>query len=132
MKWIYLKEAKLDSPLYIMTTHVSTALKNRGALAVRSWTLKESIDIFEKRLILLPINENNHWSLRVVINPGSCCDHGGAFRITHLDSLGMHDSRKNYGVVMGRLESEYERIFLTVHHPERKIIMILFCYLQSH
>ena len=46
-----------------------------------------------------------------MINTGSFCDHKETFRIDHLDSLGMHDSRKIMGVVMEWLESEYKRIF---------------------
>ena len=35
-----------------------------------SWTAKKNLDIFEKRIIFLPINESLHWSLCAIVNPG--------------------------------------------------------------
>jgi Ulp1 family protease len=36
--------------------------------SVASWTKK--IDIFKKKLIFVPVNADNHWSLCVIVNPG--------------------------------------------------------------
>ena len=34
------------------------------------WTVNKKINVFEKKLIFIPINANLHWSLCVVVNPG--------------------------------------------------------------
>jgi len=47
-----------------------TTLKDDGKKSVESWTANKGIDIFKKKLIFIPIHENSHWSLCVVVNPG--------------------------------------------------------------
>ncbi|KAJ9101714.1 hypothetical protein QFC21_003053 [Naganishia friedmannii] len=36
---------------------------------VRKWTRK--VDVFSKRMLVIPINENLHWYLAVILNPGA-------------------------------------------------------------
>ena len=45
---------------------MSTLKKEPSSVA--SWTKK--IDIFKKKLIFVPVNADNHWSLCVIVNPG--------------------------------------------------------------
>ena len=47
-----------------------STLASDGPQAVSSWTSKKKIDIFEKKLIFVPVNSDLHWSLAVVVNPG--------------------------------------------------------------
>ena len=47
-----------------------TALKHDGVDAVTSWTEKKKINVFEKKLIFVPIHADLHWSLCVIVNPG--------------------------------------------------------------
>lgn len=47
-----------------------TILKEKGSNAIASWTVKKDINIFEKIHIFIPVHENVHWSLMVVVNPG--------------------------------------------------------------
>ena len=47
-----------------------TTLKSEGVDAVASWTVNKKINVFEKKLIFIPVNANLHWSLCVVVNPG--------------------------------------------------------------
>jgi Ulp1 family protease len=47
-----------------------SALKREGLEAVASWTVNKKINVFEKKLIFIPINADLHWSLCVVVNPG--------------------------------------------------------------
>lgn len=47
---------------------------------VAKWTAK--VDIFEKKFIIVPINQRLHWSLAIIINPGK-----KKRRILYLDSL---------------------------------------------
>mmetsp|Transcript_7006 Transcript_7006/g.22087 ORF Transcript_7006/g.22087 Transcript_7006/m.22087 type:complete len:262 (+) Transcript_7006:3095-3880(+) len=66
---------------------------------VANWT--RDIDVFAKRLLLVPICEDLHWSLAVVCHPGELLDHAGARRgrddatrpcLVVLDSLRMHNA----------------------------------------
>jgi sentrin-specific protease 7 len=81
-------------------------------------------DIFKKKLVLFPIQQHNHWSLCVLVNPGKVLagdkvDKNGQFKqaeidvtlpfpcMLYLDPLpGQHDSEKN---------SEIIRTWLNVH-----------------
>ena len=47
-----------------------STLASDGHTAVSSWTAKKKIDIFQKKLIFVPVNSDLHWSLAVVVNPG--------------------------------------------------------------
>ena len=47
-----------------------TKLKDEGSEAIASWTEKKNINVFEKKLVFIPVNADLHWSLCVVVNPG--------------------------------------------------------------
>lgn len=47
-----------------------STIKDDGPEAVASWTAKKNINIFDKKLIFIPVNADLHWSLCVVVNPG--------------------------------------------------------------
>ena len=43
-------------------------LKDSGVDAILSWT--KSVNVFEKKLIFVPVHADEHWSLCVIVNPG--------------------------------------------------------------
>lgn len=43
---------------------------------VRKWTNK--VDVFSKKMLIIPINENLHWYLAIIINPGAILQKSGA------------------------------------------------------
>jgi len=47
-----------------------TTLKEKGPEDIASWTEKKNINVFEKKLVFIPVNADLHWSLCVVVNPG--------------------------------------------------------------
>ena len=47
-----------------------TTLKDEGLEAVSKWTENKNINVFEKKLVFIPVNADLHWSLCVVVNPG--------------------------------------------------------------
>ena len=59
-----------NSNVHFFTSHFMTTLKDEGIQAVASWTANKNINVFDKKLIFIPINANLHWSLCVVVNPG--------------------------------------------------------------
>lgn len=58
------------SKVHFFTSHFMTTLKDKGVDAVASWTVNKKINVFEKKLIFIPVNADLHWSLCVVVNPG--------------------------------------------------------------
>jgi len=61
-----------DSNVHFFPSHFMSTLKNEnyGIEGVASWTAKNNINIFNKKLLFVPINDDLHWSLIVVVNPG--------------------------------------------------------------
>jgi Ulp1 family protease len=47
-----------------------TTLKDEGLEAVSKWTENKNINVFEKKLVFIPVNADLHFSLCVVVNPG--------------------------------------------------------------
>jgi len=47
-----------------------TALKDEGPEVIASWTENKNINVFEKKLVFIPVNADLHFSLCVVVNPG--------------------------------------------------------------
>jgi Ulp1 family protease len=45
-------------------------LRENGAESMVKWTKQKDIDVFRKKLVFIPINEAEHWSLCVLVNPG--------------------------------------------------------------
>ena len=69
-----------------------TTLKDKGIKAVSSWTANKNINVFKKRLIFIPVNENLHWSLCVVVNPGLIANNYD--RIAEKHDEGLQDSEE--------------------------------------
>ena len=72
---------------------------------VLKWdTITKNCNIFEKKLLFVPIHQYLHWSLCVVVNPdkltypASKDDNDKCFILT-LDSLGCHDTDEIYNNV---------------------------------
>jgi hypothetical protein len=95
-----------------------TTLKGKGPEAVVSWTEKKDINIFEKKLIFIPVNADLHWSLLVVVNPGLIANvynddlpetEEHSF-ILHLDSLKMHNKHVYAKRIRQWLNSEHRRL----------------------
>ena len=55
------------SDVHFFTTYFMSTLEEDPS-SVASWTKK--IDIFKKKLIFVPVNDDKHWSLCVIVNPG--------------------------------------------------------------
>ena len=115
MQWISRHiSCKQSSNVHFFTSHFYSTLASEGAEGVRSWTAKKNINIFEKRLIFIPINKTLHWSLCVVVNPGAIVqevdDEDPPLPcILFFDSLKMHGKRKIRKDVVNWLKAEWER-----------------------
>ena len=68
-----------DAKMHTFTTQFMSALRDNGLDAVKSWTVKKSINgtakksinVFQKSMIFFPIHESLRWSLMIAINPGN-------------------------------------------------------------
>ncbi|ORY97584.1 hypothetical protein BCR43DRAFT_244477 [Syncephalastrum racemosum] len=56
--------------IHMFTSFFYTRLKEAGYQGVRSWTKK--VDLFDKHALIIPVNEDFHWYLIMVINPAAC------------------------------------------------------------
>jgi Ulp1 family protease len=83
---------------------------------VAHWTKNCGINVLEKKLVLIPINKQNHWSLCAVINAGYI-DYGGVSItlngvtpvILLLDSLRLHSVSEVSDNIQMWLNAEYRK-----------------------
>lgn len=64
------------SDVLVMSSYFLSLLVRDGPGAVSNWY--SSADIFHKKLILLPLHADNHWSLCAIVNPGCVVNKVGA------------------------------------------------------
>jgi sentrin-specific protease 7 len=88
-----------------------TEQKKDNFSLVARWTKK--VDLWSKDFVFVPINEDNHWSLIVVVRPGLCIS-PDTNKINNdypcfliMDSLGMHDPIKFTKIIKSYLVDEY-------------------------
>jgi Ulp1 family protease len=65
-----------ESSIHIFSSHFYTQLGTWGYDAVAHWTANRGINVFEKKMILIPVNKQQQWSLCAVLNAGYI-DFGG-------------------------------------------------------
>jgi Ulp1 family protease len=115
MRWVTRKKIPTESSVHIFSSHFYTQLRTKGYDAVATWTSNRGINIFEKKMTLIPVNHQKHWSLCAVINVGFI-DYGGvqlyldAFQVlvlVHLDSLKLHSIAEISENVRTWLNQEY-------------------------
>jgi Ulp1 family protease len=117
MCWLTWKELPRDSSVYIFTTHFYTKLKCEGYDSVACWAANRQINVLDKKMILIPINDQSHWSLCAVINAGYI-DYGGISIslsgvtpvLLLLDSLQLHSLTEISENIRTWLNAEYSRI----------------------
>ena len=95
-------ETSLSSKYHFFASHFYTHFERSGYKGVQSWTRK--INLFEKKLVFIPINKEYHWSLLVIVNPGSIVDSASLGEdekqeaplscLIFFDSLRMHNTRR--------------------------------------
>jgi Ulp1 family protease len=60
---------------HFCTTHFMNTLKREVPVATASWTRTKDKNVFQKKLVFVPVNVTLHLSLCVVINPGLIVKH---------------------------------------------------------
>jgi hypothetical protein len=68
--WISRKEANEEPHIMFFNTQLYSTILLAGASCVINWNEKRGVDIFTKRILVIPVNKDNHWSLCAVYNAG--------------------------------------------------------------
>ena len=68
--WISRKEANEEPHIMFFNTQLYSTILLAGASCVVNWNEKRGVDIFTKRILVIPVNKDNHWSLCAVYNAG--------------------------------------------------------------
>lgn len=63
------KDAELAKKVYIFNSFFWETLRVKGYDGVKSWTAK--VDLLSFDYIIVPINQNAHWYLAIICNPGA-------------------------------------------------------------
>jgi len=63
MRWITRMESQSDSSIYVFTSFFYTKLSTEGVETVTNWLTKKDIDIFSKKMALIPIHQDHHYGL---------------------------------------------------------------------
>lgn len=115
--WMLWITRDLPSDVQVFNSYFYTKLRDSGPKEVESWTKKKRINIFEKRMIFIPINSPNcHWSLCVLVNPGAFVKSSKykdlSPSLIFMDSMAMHSRAKIEPHIIGWLNSECRRLGL--------------------
>ena len=60
---------KIATDFHVFRSHFFSKLEEFGPNAILSWS--NNMNIFERSVIFIPVNESNHWTLLAVVNCGS-------------------------------------------------------------
>jgi hypothetical protein len=61
--WISRKEDYEEPYIMFFNTQFYSAILLTGVSCVIKWNEKRGVDIFTKKILVIPVNKNNHWSL---------------------------------------------------------------------
>jgi Ulp1 family protease len=110
------QESRPKDALLVFSSHFFTKLVEEGTVSVQKWTARKDVNIFEKRMVFIPIYRSDHWSLCVVVNPGARSEPASpdalASFIIFLDPKkgGWHDQKLVRKNVMAWLNAEWRRL----------------------
>jgi Ulp1 family protease len=116
MQWITRKEPMEENWIQIFNTEFYTVLDDLGVDHVLKCTAKRKLDVFTKKMLILPINKQLHWSLHCVGNPSAvtyCSDVDAedmeVSYMLFLDPLDHHNRSMVCDKVMFWLNAEWNR-----------------------
>ncbi|KAL4347734.1 hypothetical protein GQ457_17G001220 [Hibiscus cannabinus] len=84
---------------------VSYKGSDKDSLFIKFRRWWKGVNIFQKAYILIPINEDYHWSLVIICIPDKEDESGPI--ILHLDSLGLHSSRLVFKNIKSYMKEEW-------------------------
>jgi sentrin-specific protease 1 len=110
----YLNLIMANNPkVYGWTTHFYSTLQSKGYQGVARWAKRRKLNLFEKDLIIIPINIlNTHWALALIDN--------SQYSITYYDSLTSSGNRRVLEILQDYMKQEAKR--LSVNIPDYELI----------
>ena len=98
---------------HLFRSHFYSKLEDSGPDAILSWTDK-NVNVFERSIIFIPVNQSLHWTLLVVVNCGSIIStetpNDETSAIYHFDSCRTSlDRSKSANLIYDWLNTEMER-----------------------
>ncbi|ODV79917.1 cysteine proteinase, partial [Suhomyces tanzawaensis NRRL Y-17324] len=88
---------------YAWTTHFFTTLQDKGYQGVARWAKRRKLNVYEKDIILVPINiMNTHWALAVINNVEQ--------KIEYLDSLSSNGNINAIKLLSNYMSLEADRL----------------------
>lgn len=92
-----------NTKVYAWTTHFFTTLETKGYQGVARWAKRRKLNVFEKDIIIIPINiMNTHWALAVVDNVEK--------KIEYLDSLSTSGNASAVKLLANYMAQEAKRL----------------------
>lgn len=96
------------------TSHFFSTLNTKGYQGVKRWSKRQKLNLFEKRLIFVPINiSSTHWALAVINNDEKS--------IGYYDSLNMNGNKSALIKLQQYIEGEGERLQIPVDINEYRL-----------
>ncbi len=69
MMWITRKEPVDENWVHIFNMQFYKSMVEKGVDHVLQWNKKRNLDVFSKKILILPIHKQLHWSLCCIFNP---------------------------------------------------------------
>lgn len=101
----------LSPQVYCWTTHFFTTLKLKGYQGVARWAKRRKVNVFEKAMVIVPINiMSTHWALAVIDNKKKT--------ISYYDSLSSSGNLNAIRTLQDYMTKEAERLLVPVAQYE--------------
>jgi Ulp1 family protease len=127
MQWIS-RDINKSTDVHFFTSHFHSTLASEGVEGVERWMVWKNINIFEKKLIFIPIVKTLHWSLCVIVNPGAVeksnlkssendKEDTPLSCMLFFESLKMHNKVRSQRLLLKWLNSEWQQVNDTFSTP---------------
>ncbi|EGV63326.1 Ulp1 protease family protein [Yamadazyma tenuis] len=105
-----------NSDYYSWTSHFYTTLQERGYDGVRRWSKRRKLNLFEKKLIFIPINiSSTHWALSIINNQNKTIEYFDSLRIISGEFSGLY-------LIKSYMEGEVIRLGASVDISEYRFL----------
>ena len=108
-KWLFYSNTTIQKHIYHFSYQFYSTLVRHGPHHVIPWTRRTQTNIFQKKILLFPINEKFHWSLGMVLYPANISHPTLQPYICILDSADIHAKDPSANNIRQWLTLEWNR-----------------------
>ena len=108
-KWLFYSNTTIQNHIYHCSCQFYSTIVRHGPRRVISWTKRTNTNIFQKQILLFPINEQFHWSLGMVLYPANIAHPTLQPYICILDSADIHATEPIANNIRNWLTLEWNR-----------------------